>query len=334
MQYLDADSDQVLVVSGSKIADICIDDLNQNLTLDDAVDIRHDAKHVHRSDFVKFRPSQDLISKCKIEQTENLIEWINQKRLDIFTKVEEKKLDRYSLTRKLESLTYSYRSEKFETARHKETLEPLQLARDKLSFANTAYRDKLIKSCLLSDEIHLNNLNFQIRHGHKTLAEEKRLLTETKKCRGKEKNRSDSYLTLEELNKSIACKFYWSNRYANDEVQRRKATEDMKKLKCLREKAIANAAVKGSIWNSLGSKDKIPKRIKKRNGKESEELGKKSLTIRAKMKHVQKQLEAIEKDIISLQKQLSEGTQMKIRANKCILTLKGVQKSNQLNNSV
>ncbi|XP_025012894.1 uncharacterized protein LOC8262049 isoform X2 [Ricinus communis] len=208
-------------------------------------------------DLIKFLSCQDLTSICTIEQAEKLIECMDHKALEISKKLEARKRDEYSIYRRRND-----ESLRCEVAYDKDKLDYLQLALDKLSFANNAYYDRPIKSCLFEDEVHFNNLHFLLLHGSKSLAEEKKLIRETKK--GKQKGPVGSCSTLGMLNASIwglICQSYHCS-YSIDEVQYRKIIEEMNQLKCIREKAIANAAVKGRIWNSLGSKETIQDEVK------------------------------------------------------------------------
>ncbi|XP_025012893.1 proton pump-interactor 1 [Ricinus communis] len=330
MEELNADSALVPLTAECKVniqtSNVAIDRLSPDLNLDsvaeDVIDAGHDPRNVNHSDFIKFWLWEDSTSECIIQHAEKVVECMNKKRLDIVMKIEERKLDRDNIIRRLECLMYRYQSLRYNAASHKKKMEPLQLALDKLSFTNNAYHDKAIKSCLFEDEIHFNNLHFRMLHGRSSLAEEKRLLKKTRKSQQKEAIGSCS--TLEELNHSISCLFYRSGCYSNDEVRRKQVLEEINQLKRTREQVIANAAVKGRIWNSLESKEIIQGKINLA-GKESEEIRKKCLEVRARIKLVEKRLEAIDKDVISLQKQLIAANQRKGRAYKSILKLRKQQ---------
>ncbi|EEF44418.1 hypothetical protein RCOM_1174050 [Ricinus communis] len=286
MEELNADSALVPLTAECKVniqtSNVAIDRLSPDLNLDsvaeDVIDAGHDPRNVNHSDFIKFWLWEDSTSECIIQHAEKVVECMNKKRLDIVMKIEERKLDRDNIIRRLECLMYRYQSLRYNAASHKKKMEPLQLALDKLSFTNNAYHDKAIKSCLFEDEIHFN----------------------------------------------ISCLFYRSGCYSNDEVRRKQVLEEINQLKRTREQVIANAAVKGRIWNSLESKEIIQGKINLA-GKESEEIRKKCLEVRARIKLVEKRLEAIDKDVISLQKQLIAANQRKGRAYKSILKLRKQQ---------
>ncbi|KAJ6763859.1 RNA-BINDING PROTEIN YLMH-RELATED [Salix purpurea] len=143
----------------------------------------------------------------------------------------------------------------------KKPQEHLQLALDKLSFANSAYQDREINSCLVADDINYRNLNFKMLHGSKNLAADKKILREIK---ASEKGKIVSlWSSLKEIDNSI-----YPLRYRRCYPSRASAVGDkqilkeMKQLEIAREKVLANASVKGKIWNSLGTKKALQEEFK------------------------------------------------------------------------
>ncbi|XP_065873264.1 uncharacterized protein [Euphorbia lathyris] len=230
-------------------------------------------------------PCLDPTSKCRIQQAERIIQCMNKKRFAIFDQIEQLKLDRENVIWKLKNVKYRDRSLRYKSNNQREKLEPLQLALDKLKFNNNAYSDgDQIKS--MEDEIDPQNLKFRVIHGSNSLAEERRVLKKTKK----NQQRGANYSSMEELSFPIMQLNFRSQCYSNDESQRRKIIEQIKELKWKREKTIANAAVNGRFWRSVGPKQTIQQNIKIIE-EEVEETRKDHLAVRAEMKLLEKNLE-------------------------------------------
>uniref|UniRef100_A0A6N2M099 Uncharacterized protein n=1 Tax=Salix viminalis TaxID=40686 RepID=A0A6N2M099_SALVM len=143
----------------------------------------------------------------------------------------------------------------------KKPQEHLQLALDKLSFANSAYQDREINSCFVADDINYRNLNFKMLHGSKNLAAEKKILREIK---ASEKGKIVSlWSSLTEIDNSIYRLRYTPCYPSHDSAGGDKQMlKEMKQLEIAREKAVANASVKGKIWNSLGTKKALQEEFK------------------------------------------------------------------------
>ncbi|KAJ6884882.1 hypothetical protein NC652_031780 [Populus alba x Populus x berolinensis] len=122
-----------------------------------------------------------------------------------------------------------------------------------------------------------------------------------------------------------------------------KASEkEIQHLEIAKEKAIANATVKGKIWNSLGTKKALHEEIKvSLNNKIKIKFiflhpPKQHLFLKAIIKKVEKKLPAVEKRIISLEQQLAHLRRQKDEANKhlidksCRLSrIQGITRQNQ-----
>ncbi|KAB5530082.1 hypothetical protein DKX38_020163 [Salix brachista] len=211
--------------------------------------------------------------------------------------------DREEVLSRLKILHESEKRLKYDMVWRKKPQEHLQLALDKLSFANSAYQDREINSWLVSDDINYRNLNFKMLHGSKNLAAENKILREIK---ASEKGKIVSlWSSLTEIDNSIyrlrytLC--YPSHDSAGGDKQMLK---EMKQLEIAREKAVANASVKGKIWNSLGTKKALQEEFKIKD-KELEDIKKEHLLLKPDIKKADKELQRVEKDIISLQHQLT-----------------------------
>ncbi|KAG5221826.1 proton pump-interactor [Salix suchowensis] len=251
--------------------------------------------------FVK--PYEDPDSRFRIEEAKILIKSIYRRRLDVNKKIAERRSDREEVLSRLKILHEKEKILKYDMVWRKKPQEHLQLALDKLSFANSAYQDREINSCFVADDINYRNLNFKMLHGSKNLAAEKKILREIK---ASEKGKIVSlWSSLKEIDKSIyrlrypPC--YPSHDSAGGDKQMLK---EMKQLEIAREKAVANASMKGKIWNSLGTKKALQEEFKIKD-KELEDIKKEHLLLKPNIKKADKELQRVQKDIISLQLQLT-----------------------------
>ncbi|KAE8653295.1 hypothetical protein Csa_023263, partial [Cucumis sativus] len=102
-------------------------------------------------------------------------------------------------------------------------------------------------------------LKFLMQHGSKNIASEKKLLREISSSRKKEIRST----TVEELDVPIKKK--------NEEIENSHLylyttdfegiNKEMKRLEMVKEKAVANAAVGGKLWSSLGTKKDIQQKV-------------------------------------------------------------------------
>ncbi|KAF5481183.1 hypothetical protein F2P56_001855, partial [Juglans regia] len=320
---------------------------------------RHVIKKVDRSYFAKFCPSTNL--EARIGEAEKLIEKLNQHHSTISRKLEERKLVQGGLVSQLKQLNYQDSRHKDSVTCKRENLDLLQLTLDKLCFPNNAYRGRATKSCssqkkgeldLLQvaldklysedyaykgrarnscssshDELDKHKLRFRMLHGKNNLVEEKKLL---KEINGSHKKTSSSHVPLNELNDAISV-FHFRGRprwglgwqfVEPTRDQKEKIGREKKELVYLKERAIATAAVKGKLWNSLGSKQAIHNQAKliatELDGIRKEIV----LPLRASAKPVEKELNKIEKNVKYLQKQLTLARKRKNEAYEWILELR------------
>ncbi|OMP07378.1 hypothetical protein COLO4_07399 [Corchorus olitorius] len=197
-----------------------------------------------------------------------------------------------------------------------EKLASLKRDLEKLTFANNAYKDRAIKS---EDKINNYNLHFRMHHGTNNMKNEKKVLKEINvSC---QKKGDDSTLSVDEISIRIQ-NLQWGYYYPRNMVSEKQVIEEIHKLKLARDKAIANAPVKGKFWNSLPPKNVIKQQIKIMEKDSMDEDRKKHLRLRAKIE-VLKQSISIEakNDIDSLKRQLSHIETKKEEALKVVLDL-------------
>ncbi|CAI0449243.1 unnamed protein product [Linum tenue] len=146
----------------------------------------------------------DLLS-CSLQEAEEQMELINREYPEVLMKLEKQKLELASRTWSLSNLERHIESMRCTAACRKERLDPLHLAMDKLSFANNAYRDNAIKHSFLEEqEIDYRRLNFKMKHGRKSLQIERRLLREIKTKEGKDRNTTNSWSPLEDIESKVS----------------------------------------------------------------------------------------------------------------------------------
>ncbi|XP_050935975.1 uncharacterized protein LOC103489454 [Cucumis melo] len=215
----------------------------------------------------------------------------------------EKMLEEREMKWCVSNLKYQEEIIKREVKLKVQELNKLHLSLDKLSFANYAYR--VIKpkstSCLSVGELDSNKLKFLMQHGSKNIANEKKLLREINSSK-KKKIRTT---TIEELDVPIKKK--------NDEIENSHLylyttdfegiNEEMKRLEMVKQKAVANAAVGGKLWSSLGTKKDIQQVVNVMY-EELDELRLKQIETRNETKYGEKKLRIVQKQILFLHKQL------------------------------
>lgn len=283
----------------------------------------------------------------RIKEAKQLLQKTKQDHYLISQKLKQKRVDEDRLVWRLEQFNYKDSALRERAGGSTKNLNFLQLTLDKLQFANKAYRERPFKSCssnrmldtqkgsldLLQlalqklyskvgsdwkrsdcscsslQELDKNKLHFRMLHGTNTLAKEKQLLKEINA--GQQKCFSSCF-SLNDLNQAIWRFHPYDWRYQRDPDEER-ISKEKNELIHLQEKAIANAAVKGKQWNSLGSKQAIQEKAKL-IGTELDEIRGEILSQGAIIKRVKRQLEKVRQDIKSLQKQLAAACQRKQEA--------------------
>uniref|UniRef100_A0A9I9DQC5 Proton pump-interactor 1-like n=1 Tax=Cucumis melo TaxID=3656 RepID=A0A9I9DQC5_CUCME len=208
---------------------------------------------VRQCSFVKVLPLENPEVDAMIKKAEETIEKMNQDQVLLAQKIRKRVMDGDDVRAKLCMINYYDNCGTFLNW-DRERLDILHLSLDKLTFANRAYKEKSINSCLSGGEVDKQKLSFSIVHGRKNMADERNLLKEIKASKGK-----DDGMTVEELYAPIQrLKEQWDREKAAKDADRSKTIlKDIRQHKIAREQAIADAVVNGKLWNSLGSQEAI-----------------------------------------------------------------------------
>nr|XP_048331885.1 uncharacterized protein LOC107420016 [Ziziphus jujuba var. spinosa] len=110
--------------------------------------------------------------------------------------------------------------------------------------------------------------------------------------------------------------WWWhrSLRYEKDQKKAKDGLREIKQHEWCRDRAIANATVKGQIWNSLGSKKALRDQIEVLRT-DLEESRKRHLEIRANITSVKKELKGVDREFNFLKKQIVDIDRKKLEAH-------------------
>eukprot|EP00261_Vitis_vinifera_P024705 XP_010657116.2 PREDICTED: proton pump-interactor 1 [Vitis vinifera] len=252
---------------------------------------------IHQSYLVKFQSCEHQNVKTGIEETEKMIEKLDQDEDQIIEKLKKKLLDRDELNSLLKTLRY--REEDFERSIvwKRGELHPLQVARDKLCSVNKAYEVGTICS---GGELNTLSLHHQMLHKTKSIAEEKKLLREIKVS---QTGAVDPCLSMKKLNSRIMGLYSGMLWVRRSSAERKQLLGEIKELEVERDNMISTANLKGKAWDSLGSKEAILNKIKDISI-DLDGTKEKHLSVKAEIRHVKKEMRAIDKCMIPLQKKL------------------------------
>ncbi|XP_059450962.1 proton pump-interactor BIP103-like [Corylus avellana] len=312
---------------------------------------------VHRFYFVKLWSSN---LEVRIEEAKNLMEKMRQEQLEISRNIKERKADQDRLVSRLnyrdnnngfgnsvdwggkhlnfhkltlEKLCFAnnaYRGRASKSCSSKRVLDIngefdddlLQQALDKLYSEKQSYRGRSRNSCSSLQDLDKNKLHFRMLHGRNTLSEEKKLL---KDINARNQKAPSSCFSLDELDDAIwgfHRRERWDWMFNNKDGDQERIIKEKNQLTCLKEKAIATAAVKGKLWTSLGSKQAIQDKIKllvtELDGEMKETSSRRTILQLIKRRD-QRELKKIREDIKSLQKQLEVARHRKNEMFECIL---------------
>ncbi|KAL5793762.1 hypothetical protein ACOSP7_002356 [Xanthoceras sorbifolium] len=245
-------------------------------------------RKVHKFYFAKLWPHQDQNFKSRIAEAEKLIEKMDQEMFPVHQKHMDLWPYRERLRIQLKRLyNHKYRI-KNALGWKKAALDDLNVALDKLNFANNANQRTAVNSCSSRELI-----NFMVHRPNNLLT--KKISSE----RSKEIRRKELLIHIHQKKigpNSIECQ--------NNKELKKKIINEIKQLECVGKKAIGNATEKGKIENPLNSRKAIQDRVNLIN-KISEELRKEHLEVSAKFSCVQKDIDAIDKEINPLWRQWS-----------------------------
>ncbi|CAN1231059.1 hypothetical protein LINPERPRIM_LOCUS3366 [Linum perenne] len=196
-----------------------------------------------------------VFSRHRIQEAEEQIEIINQNLQEIVKKTEEKQVEIVLTRSTLNSLKSQDSTLRYQVVRRNEALDPLHLALDKLSFANSAYRDKSItNSCSPEEDIDYRRLKSRMMHGNNNLHKERQVLREMKTKEG-------SCSSLEDIHSEIRRLHYRMIYYMSRKDEEENIKRQIKLLESEKERVIINCVVGGKLWRSFGSRKDIQNRI-------------------------------------------------------------------------
>ncbi|RVW98683.1 Proton pump-interactor 1 [Vitis vinifera] len=263
---------------------------------------------------------EDLNVKARIEEAEKMIQKWNQDGQQIAEKLRSKMVveplimwDRNSTTFRLEAVKCPDQWLKIRQVLKRKDLEPLQLALDRFCFANKACRGRTnIGSCSSAEGLNPFSFHYKMLHKAKNLGEEKHLL---RKIDASQRRDVDSCISVEKLNYRIKM-LYNKMEWERNSSEKKQLLRNIKELEVERDKALSNA-------NShlLGSKEDIQNHIKIISN-DLDQIRKEHLPIKAKIKHVEKEMNITEKDVGSLQKKLVAINRKKDKAYSSVLEWK------------
>ncbi|XP_031392307.1 proton pump-interactor BIP131-like [Punica granatum] len=271
-----------------------------------AADGDHVTKQVHEFYFVKQHANENPY----LIKAENLIQKLNQKRLQIHQTRDEKLMYRDKLTRCSNHTHYYYPVRTWK----RDSFKSLQLSLDKLTFANNSSRGRAIKPNSAVKEIDNHSLHFGLLHGNKSLREEGQILRKIKEA--EEIPEDTSVRDFDDKIRELSRRIQWRLNIKADEKEQ--ILREIEKIERARaeatESATASAALNGKMWHSLGSKEDIVQQIKTIG----DELDKERAEYLNSKRKAEKKREAVEADLGRLEKRLTHTVQLKNEATKCI----------------
>ncbi|KAI4325133.1 hypothetical protein MLD38_030556 [Melastoma candidum] len=218
-------------------------------------------------------------------------------------------------TRRLKSVykdqlyIYSYCSS------YDEDLRALRVSLDKLTFGNKRSLIKAARPNSPVEDIDNLGLHFGMLHGRNNLADERKIL---KKLQTTRRNRNPC-LTLEDYDSKIRNLLYTFDYGRHDSaIEKKKIWKEISELKFAKEEAVWTAVCKGEIWESLGNKDEIQKKIKIMQDDVDRSIGE-HLKINAEAAFKLREFKDVDKDLARMDKLLSDIDEIMGSAYKCFL---------------
>ncbi|XP_038991874.1 uncharacterized protein LOC120115173 [Hibiscus syriacus] len=298
-----------------------------------AVKSKAKSNRVHDSIYVMLQQNPD--PESGIQQAVTLLTKSNEDLFRITKKIDEKQNEERVAYNKLYSLEYEERGFRSKSSIVGKRMAALKRELDKLTFANNAYKDRSIST---QDKLNLHNLHFHMHHGTYNMAKEKKLLEEVNACKKKSNDDFENILFLLEQIRRLKMDIgrnYFIPRPAIM-VDEKQVLQEINELKWKRDKAFADAPVKGKIWNSLPPKNVIKKQIKEMELVLDDEYRKKHMELKGEIQAVNRQINGVKrqingvnKNIASLNRQLLEVRRKKGTAYKEVLRLIKIQNQHE-----
>ncbi|XP_060673402.1 uncharacterized protein LOC107420016 isoform X3 [Ziziphus jujuba] len=196
-------------------------------------------------------------------------------------------------------------------SRLRKELDILEMCEDKLHFANNAYQVKPMSASFSNQQLDNHKAHYRMLHGTDSIAKEKQLLREVRA--GQDSPEDETSLSMQQI-KYATWWWHRSLRYEKDQKKAKDGLREIKQHEWCRDRAIANATVKGQIWNSLGSKKALRDQIEVLRT-DLEESRKRHLEIRANITSVKKELKGVDREFNFLKKQIVDIDRKKLEAH-------------------
>ncbi|XP_031394409.1 proton pump-interactor BIP131-like [Punica granatum] len=266
-------------------------------------------EQVHQLYFVKLHPYENPY----LIKAENLIQKLNQERLQIHQTRDEKLMYRDKLPQRSKHTHYYYPVRNWT----RDSFKSLQLSLDKLTFANNSSRGRAIKPSSTVKEIDKHSLHFGLLHGNQSLGEEGRILRKIKEA--EEIPEDTSVRDCDDKIRKLSRRMHWGlNIKADEKEQIFREIEKIERARAAAiESATAIAALNGKMWQSLGSKEDIIQQIKT-IGDELDKERAAHLNSKRKAVLLEKEREAVENDLVRLENRLTHTGRLKNEAAECI----------------
>ncbi|XP_031394408.1 proton pump-interactor BIP103-like isoform X2 [Punica granatum] len=260
----------------------------------------HAPKQVHQFYFVKLHAYENP----NLIKVENLIRKLEQDLILTDQKRDKKLAYRHELH--LNSLHRMHKNYDDDWEWKMNRLKLLQLSLDKLCFSNNWSRGRAIKPSSTVKEINHHRLHFGLLHASKSMAKERQVLGKIKEVKNISKH------------SCISTEDYDDKKFYMKADEKRQIRQEIEQIEWEREEAIATAAVDGKMWNSLDSKENIKQQIKSL-GDDMEKSRAEHMKHKSKVIFLQKELESVEDDLTSFEKQLNRIEGLNYEARQCIL---------------
>ncbi|PPR92312.1 hypothetical protein GOBAR_AA28366 [Gossypium barbadense] len=228
-----------------------------------------------------------------IQQATKSLTYLNEQLFRITKTIHEKQFEERQAYNRLYDLKYKEKGFRSMWTNKGKQMAALKRDLDKLTFANSAYKERSINT---QGKINSHNLCFRMHHETGNMVKEKKLL---KEVNAGQKGLNDSGPSVvEEISDRI-----WRLRPAI-RVDEEQVLKEINELKWARDNAFANAPIKGKIWNSLPSKNVIKQQIKAMEEALNEEDRKEHMQIRGEIEVAKREINGVKKSIASLKRQL------------------------------
>ncbi|MBA0737846.1 hypothetical protein Gogos_011285 [Gossypium gossypioides] len=226
--------------------------------------VKSRAKKDPMNDLIFTMLQQNPNPESGIQQATKALTYLNEQLFRITKTIHEKQFEERQAYNRLYDLKYKEKGFRSMWTKKGKQMAALKRDLDKLTFANGAYKERSINT---QGNINSHNLCFRMHHETGNMVKEKKLLKEVNA--GKKGLNDSGPSVVEEISDRI-WRLRWDIR-RNYFIPRpairvdEQVLKEINELKWARDKAFANAPVKGKIWNSLPSKNVIKQQIKVTN---------------------------------------------------------------------